>query len=413
MDKDKIIEAILAEWAMRSPDGLVGGNDTPENQKILREILEEFEITEAPTKLNKKDAVIEKLSVDDLVQNKGFDPAISKLIRSSLQRFVPPRFEDDFSTKYYDNMSIGEACDFLNNNFKQFAMLLEYLDEEVRIRATTKVGRGEYILVLLVKGCKTGGQGSGDLLLSSGVSADVKEIDGGTFRATQASFGSGGFEKVPFVKAINQLISFCGKNPEAVDILKNLAEEAGIKNEGRGQDKTSTINFLDTLSWNKINCGSTRGLLKIMGHIQGLKPEEIDTAGTGDKVEFDFDDKEETFAIEKLPQEEKTKLSDPNLPVGTPVTVQISPISDKTNQVILPQLKRLDLFAIPAGGIEAAFTNKNIAESMFEAMEHYSGGIVFYDIKEGFDYEEDLRKMKKPFGFYSYAQTGPVFKRLK
>ena len=413
MDKSKIINYVISEWAMRSHDGLASGHDSPENVQVLNEILEELGITEAPvsTKSSEK-SEMPKFSISDLTQNKGFTPDIAKMIAGSL-KYVPSQDKDIFLEKYYDNMSIGEACEFLTTNFAKYKPFLSYLDDEVRIRATTKVGRGEYALVLLINGCKTAGQESGDLVLSGGGAADVKEIDGGTFRATQASFGSGVFEKVPFVKAINQLISFCGRNPDAVDILKNLVEEAGIKNQGTGKDQTSTINFLNTLSWNKINCGSTRGLLKIMAHLQGLKPEEIPAAGTGDKVEFDFDDKEATFAMDDLTQQEKAKLSNPNIEPSTPVTVKISPISDKTNQLILPQLKKLELFAIPAGGIGEAFTNKNIAASMFDAMGHYSGGIVFYDTKKGvFDYEDDLKNMKKPFGFYSYAQVGPVFKRL-
>jgi len=41
MDKNKLIEDILMEWAMRSPDGLVGGHDTMENMEVLNEILTE------------------------------------------------------------------------------------------------------------------------------------------------------------------------------------------------------------------------------------------------------------------------------------------------------------------------------------------------------------------------------------
>ena len=44
MDKHKIIDEVLAEWAMRSPDGLVGGHDTPENIAVLNEILDERRI---------------------------------------------------------------------------------------------------------------------------------------------------------------------------------------------------------------------------------------------------------------------------------------------------------------------------------------------------------------------------------
>jgi hypothetical protein len=41
MDKDKVINEILMEWAMRSPDGLAGGWDTPENRDALEEALYE------------------------------------------------------------------------------------------------------------------------------------------------------------------------------------------------------------------------------------------------------------------------------------------------------------------------------------------------------------------------------------
>ena len=41
MDKSKIIDDILSEWALRSPDGLANGPDTIENASILNEILVE------------------------------------------------------------------------------------------------------------------------------------------------------------------------------------------------------------------------------------------------------------------------------------------------------------------------------------------------------------------------------------
>jgi hypothetical protein len=39
MDKSKIIDYIISEWAMRSPDGLAGGYDTDENLSTLEEIM--------------------------------------------------------------------------------------------------------------------------------------------------------------------------------------------------------------------------------------------------------------------------------------------------------------------------------------------------------------------------------------
>jgi len=39
MDKNKLIDEILTEWAMRSPDGLASGHDTPENMAVLEELV--------------------------------------------------------------------------------------------------------------------------------------------------------------------------------------------------------------------------------------------------------------------------------------------------------------------------------------------------------------------------------------
>ena len=48
MDKNKIIDDILNEWAMRSHDGLVSGHNTPENMAVLHEILTEKELSISP-----------------------------------------------------------------------------------------------------------------------------------------------------------------------------------------------------------------------------------------------------------------------------------------------------------------------------------------------------------------------------
>lgn len=59
MDKSKIIDHILSEWAMRSHDGLVSGYDTEENIEVLRELLAEYgldevSVDEATKKLKKE-----------------------------------------------------------------------------------------------------------------------------------------------------------------------------------------------------------------------------------------------------------------------------------------------------------------------------------------------------------------------
>lgn len=56
MDKNKIINDILNEWAMRSHDGLVSGYSAPENAEIFEDMLLEcglskFEIEDVMTSI--------------------------------------------------------------------------------------------------------------------------------------------------------------------------------------------------------------------------------------------------------------------------------------------------------------------------------------------------------------------------
>jgi 3-oxoacyl-[acyl-carrier-protein] synthase III len=46
MEKSKIIEYVLNEWAMRSPDGLADGFDVQENIDLLENILKEYGLDE-------------------------------------------------------------------------------------------------------------------------------------------------------------------------------------------------------------------------------------------------------------------------------------------------------------------------------------------------------------------------------
>lgn len=56
MDKNKIIDSILSEWAMRSHDGLASGHDTAENIETLKDILCEYGVDQ-----NNVDSMAENL----------------------------------------------------------------------------------------------------------------------------------------------------------------------------------------------------------------------------------------------------------------------------------------------------------------------------------------------------------------
>jgi len=428
MDKSKIIDEMLMEWAMRSPDGLVGGHDTPENMAVLNEILNErgeynqldaFTAdknnidkldTSQPTTLQKS---ISKFSSKNLIDDKNFEIEVAdKIVDAAKEAFGKNIVEFE---NIYDSMTAKKAVEFINMQSKNpaFSKFIDLIDAaSIRRLVKTQVGRGEFILSMLIKDCKRTGQKSGDLELSDGTVIDVKEVDkDGKFRVSLKAFGSGNFSKLRFPHAINQLFAYCRQNPDAVEILKNMIDEAGIKDEGRSKYKKYTLKLLDELDWDSVTSTAVRGLLDITIHIQKMKPDEVEKAGLGNKVEFDLGDEEVLMSIDKIEPEDKNKILNPTKK-SEPVTVNVSPITDRSNQVIVPQLKKLEIFAKPTSE-NMAFSTVTIANEMFGNMKHYSGGIIFYDKGVGYTYEPDLVNMEKPFLFYLYAQATVTFKRIE
>ena len=419
MDKSKIIDDILNEWAMRSHDGLVGGHNTPQNMEILNEILAEKGIATPREKAAIKPSMASlplKFTTESLISDKNFEPEVAGKIVSAAKKAFGEAGMVEFE-KNYDSMSPEQAVDFINTNSSNssYTKFLDAIDSsEIRRLVKTQVGRGEFILSILIKGCKRTGQKSGDLELSNGLVVDVKEMDkggNGIFRTSIKAFGSGGFSRLRFPHAMNEFFAYCRANPEAVQILTNMVDEAGIKDAGRSKYKKYTLKLLDELDWESVTSTAVRGLLDITIHIQKMTPSEIEKAGLGNKVEFDLGEKEVMMSIDKIDQSEKNKILNPSTK-SEPVTVNVSPITDRSNQVIIPQLKKLEIFAKPANE-DMAFTPLTIAQEMFGSMEHYTGGIIFYEQGVGYNYEPDLVNMKKPFSFYLYSQSAVAFKRVQ
>jgi hypothetical protein len=175
------------------------------------------------------------------------------------------------------------------------------------------------------------------------------------------------------------------------------------------------MKFLHELSWDAIKSSTLIGLFSITRHIQKLGPSELEKLGLGDRVEFDIKGRDYTLAIDDIPTTEKNKIQNPKA-VPSPVTVSVAAITDHDNEVIVPQIKKLELFN--ARGKEDTFIPDLIAEEMFAAMKHYTGGIIFCERPDdkakicSFYYEPKLTKLKRPFEFYTYSQESVAFKRI-
>lgn len=489
MDKSKIIDEILMEWAMRSPDGLVGGHDTPENIAVLNEILSERgEYKELGTfvtdpkqidKLNpdyfeqkgnkrvaknhplyndgavyddiksgfavtkdRADAMLSKSNpekssgaknwnVDYLQTAKAFNKPSAISIISALEE-IPNKQDRQIFLSNFDQLSPEEAVSFLNTNISKYNEFLDALDKSRKGKgkgeddtegdaSASKAGRGEYILVLLIKGARSAGAASGDIVLPDNRAIEVKEVKdaGETWRATRASFG-GKFNQIPFIDAINELISFCSGNQDHVNALMELAEAAGVKNKqgsgrGRKRDELDSLKkFFETADMNSLNISTTYGLETLGAHIRGINADEAENQIMApNKVEFDVENQTSILKVNDIDPADLNKIQNPpKNPEEVTVTVSSIDKDKRKAELIIPRIKRLKFFRYEKKSMKDVYTPKNIAKSMFEAMSkkpgHYTGGIVFYNSKLGsFTYESNLVNLE--YYFQSYQQTGPTF----
>ena len=428
-DENKILDELLQDWAMNSDDGLAGGYNTPENIKALEKTLvskgfeknyaKEFskkfandvQKIKPKTNLESKDGL--PFNLNTLINIKKFPENIAKMIIKAVssKKIFDDETRKEFIEVVYDRMTLEEAINFWNGNLVgKYQAFIEELDEKIKPQSAS-AGRGEYMFVLAIRGCESGGGQSGDLVLSGNKVVDVKELSktSGEFRTTEASFGVGGFQRIQFVKAMNQLLATL-VDKDVEDALITMCDEADLPGT-RGGTKgphAMSIQLFKSKTWQKLNLGALRGLKFLCGYMHGLPRNELEKLATGEKVEFNFDGEETTVAIKQIDPDVKKQITDPNLP-PTNINVTISGISDKKMQLVLPKIMKLDLFSKAPSETDDILDPIKIAEEMFKNIEHYSGGILFYTKGAGFYYEENLLKLKKPFAFSGYSQTGPSF----
>lgn len=560
MDKSKIIDEILMEWAMRSPDGLVGGHDTPENMAVLNEILNEAKPkgwvdskklqpidpkdagTKDPAKLkivghpkypdgtvyqdtlsgkvkanmraeipfpaqseqDKKEQDLNpeyfrayhgrwitddhpnypdgiryedvknyraaKKTGDDIgiiapgkanyekadwsiekLMAKGFNQASAEKIYKALD-IQPVPIKKDFLLNGFDKLTPEQAVEFLNSRFYKYQDFIDALDAARSAGGTkkdggedtsssggagSKAGRGEFILVLLIKGGESAGSESGDIKVAGLKGAiEVKEITANGFRATKASFGKGGFYKMKYIVAMNELIGFCNTSFKTEGGLKTRGEVlkamCGLDKESDEQRspetkevwsrftkevKDMTAQFFDYPSLESLNSSAAYGLEAFGEYLRNVNEKEAAKEAMPNTVEFDLEKTTTTMKIETMPtgSQEVVKHPTETMP-ETPITMTVAPITkaeEEKNRLIIPAAKRLEFFKFRKTEKDI-YTPENIAKEMFSGMKagHYGGGIIFYSRGTGFYYEPDLENLKHgSWYFYSYQQTGPFFVR--
>lgn len=192
MDKNKIIDDILNEWAMRSHDGLVSGHDTPENQLVLQEILAEKKTT-SPKEKEMAKKMMKPVAMGATKQTKIKNTSKFKTDLERYKHFASEKRAGNTSAKWmrnaintstsdeaarefldmYDVCSMEEAIEVYNN--PRYASIIDRVEGKER----KGLGRGELIFVFLMEGYKSGGTREVDLVFGS-IDRDIemKELTG-------------------------------------------------------------------------------------------------------------------------------------------------------------------------------------------------------------------------------------------
>lgn len=269
MDKNKFIDEILAEWAMRSPDGLVGGHDTPENMAVLNEILaEKMTPEEKEAKAKAKEALRisreeekkkrkeeeerkknlpatvpeEALKVDYFKDKKKDGRTLSmtknnpyypdnipfELVKSGkadmsiegLRLHLGDKIEGKGFTESHIDLILSAIQKYQPKGKKKFIEYYNKCDIYEAIKVfeeypeivsaieggkKTLLGRGELTFVFLLKGAKTGGQGV-DILLVEGLgSVEVKEVTKKELKVQISAATFGGWNRSDTKTAIDEL----------------------------------------------------------------------------------------------------------------------------------------------------------------------------------------------------------------
>ena len=192
MDKNKIIDDILNEWAMRSHDGLVSGHSTPENQLVLQQILAEKKMASSKEKEMAK-KMMKPVAMGATKQTKIKNTSKFKTDLEIYKHFASEKRAGNTSAKWmknaintstsdqaareflnmYDACSMEEAIEVYNN--PRYASIIDRVEGKER----KGLGRGELIFVFLMEGYKSGGTREVDLVFGS-IDRDIemKELTG-------------------------------------------------------------------------------------------------------------------------------------------------------------------------------------------------------------------------------------------
>ena len=437
MEKSKIIEYVLNEWAMRSPDGLADGFDVQENIDLLQNILKEYGLEEediqnvmkktAKPRKPKAPKVLDtvwskgKISLASLQAKNIPEDKIEKIINFMKQKDQPedPAMgwsseELDFIKKF-DRLSPTEAADYIGRiyssrpNLYDTSHIIGFLDSDT-LKGRSSIGRGEYPLVFLIAGCKTGRGESGDLVLGGGT-IDVKESVGGVFKVEDNSFKKGedkGFGNLKIVKAMDELEYFVKRRKDNKQALLNLLRKVNdIQGALDKKEFDYALKYFENPNKEAFGANVFRAIVKCRVFFKNM-PDKDQIEAITSVADFKLPNKEVEVAVEIPDQKSKQTIENPPKE-ETPVQINVTAIGNREQAIIVPEILKLQIFA------DESLTPEQVGKELLPELD-YTGIIIINKVGKQesakitwVEYIEDLTQSSGWY-FYSYSK-GIKFKK--
>ena len=407
MEKSKIIEYVLNEWAMRSPDGLAGGHDTPENIKVLNDILTEMSGNDVPIdilEMGKRAAnkTPDKTKNPDTKVKKKYSKKLSDKTNEDLNDYgdnkkVRP---DDVAhvaqalidydkngsfAKLYNTLDLNGAIETYKN--ANFASVINAIDKRER----KGLGRGELVFIFLLKDYVSGGTAEFDLLhAEGGEEIEMKELTGKSkkkiLKVSSATLK--GFTTSKFKRAVDELAITLGKNESLGDFLTKVL--TGTK-EGSSEplypgtetisvsdnQKKALDNFINERRTTEMPASLFNALAIIGDKLKNSTANTPKDAIPIGRAVVSIGNQKKEFRIDN-PTDAKRDMENAitSLPQSSNLNLKVSLGAEKTDAETEQETKNLEYF-------EKAYTIETISKEIGELIDETYTGILVIDKRGG------------------------------
>lgn len=385
---------------MKSDDGLAGGPFTEDNlvqlskilvargvptnqlNEILSSIIQNHwqETDEAIARTRKEPEVADP---NDIYSQLRITKELNKVFVDGIKKIVD--LHPEYLTKF-DSVEVPTAAQFPSAVKAYNAPENHVVNREINKITGPSLGKGELVFVWLIRGCKSGGSGLGDIILSNGDKVDVKAHTDKVFRIEQNSIDN--FQGLPFFVALMDLVSEIRSDPMVGVILSTILN-APVEGEEPLYPTTiaKTEYFIEHLNLDSVNNSMFNGLFFLKKRLMNMEVDnEADVLSintNGNKLSAALTNPDEVIpGVAQLKEPETFE-------------VDVAPIDDPEGKVVLPRIKRLKFFSDD-------FSMQRITDEIVGAL-HYDGIVFVNNIGENAMYV-DKADFSKKLEFYNFSK---------